>query len=267
MTKHTNPADKVEQWPIEKLVPYAKNSRTHSDAQVAQIAASIKEWGWTTPILVDEAGGLIAGHGRLQAARKLKMTEVPVVIASGWSDAQKRAYVIADNKLALNAGWDNELLALELTELQGLGFGMDLIGFSKDEIAALMPKDPDDDGADTSKYTKKIDAPIYQPTGDCPSTAALYDSAKYTQLTAQIHQNNALAPEVKEFLLLAATRHIRFDFEQIAEFYAHADPDTQQLMEDSALVIIDFDKAISGGYVKLSQAIGKIYASEKGGEQ
>jgi hypothetical protein len=159
------------------------------------------------------------------------------------------------------------MLALELTELQGLGFGMELIGFSKDEIAALMPKDPDDDSADTSKYTKKIDAPIYQPTGDCPPTAALYDPAKYTQLTAQIHQNNDLAPEVKEFLLLAATRHIRFDFEQIAEFYAHADPDTQQLMEESALVIIDFDKAISGGYVKLSQAMGKIYASEKGGDQ
>ena len=110
----TNPADKVERWPLERLVPYAKNSRTHSDAQVAQIAASIREWGWTTPILVDEAGGIIAGHGRLQAARRLQMAEVPVVVASGWSEAQKRAYVIADNKLALNAGWDNELLALEL---------------------------------------------------------------------------------------------------------------------------------------------------------
>jgi hypothetical protein len=257
----------VENWDIDKLIPYARNSRTHSDEQVAQIAASIKEWGWTTPVLVDEQGGIIAGHGRIMAARKLGISDIPVVVAKGWTDAQKRAYVIADNKLALNAGWDNELLALELTELQGMGFGMELIGFSKDEIAAFMPKDPDDDGADTSKYTKKIDAPIYQPTGDCPPTAALYDQTKYAQLTAQIYQNNDLAPEVKEFLLLAATRHIRFDFEQIAEFYAHADPDTQQLMEESALVIIDFDKAISGGYVKLSQAIGKIYASEKGGDQ
>jgi hypothetical protein len=265
--KKQNPADKVEQWPIDRLVPYAKNSRTHSDAQVAQIAASIKEWGFTTAVLVDEDGGIIAGHGRLMAARKLGMAEVPVMVAAGWSDAQKRAYVIADNKLAMNAGWDEQMLALELTELQGLGFGMELIGFSKDEISVLMPKDPDDDGADTSKYTKKIDAPIYQPTGDCPPTEALYDPAKYTQLTAKIHQNNDLAPEVKEFLLLAATRHIRFNFEQIAEFYAHADPDTQQLIEESALVIIDFDKAISGGYVKLSQAMGKIYASEKGGDQ
>ena len=135
----TNPADKVERWPLERLVPYAKNSRTHSDAQVAQIAASIREWGWTTPILVDEAGSIIAGHGRLQAARRLQMTEVPVVVASGWSEAQKRAYVIADNKLALNAGWDNELLALELEELGDIGFDLELTGFTDEEIKALMP--------------------------------------------------------------------------------------------------------------------------------
>ena len=136
----TNPADKVERWPLERLVPYAKNSRTHSDAQVAQIAASIREWGWTTPILVDEAGSIIAGHGRLQAARRLQMTEVPVVVASGWSEAQKRAYVIADNKLALNAGWDEQMLALELGEIGDLGFDLDLTGFTADEIAALMPE-------------------------------------------------------------------------------------------------------------------------------
>ena len=139
MKQKQNPADKVEQWPIEKLVPYAKNSRTHSDDQVAQIAASIREWGWTTPILVDEAGSIIAGHGRLQAARRLQMAEVPVVVASGWSEAQKRAYVIADNKLALNAGWDNELLSLELGELGELGFDVELTGFSDEEINALMP--------------------------------------------------------------------------------------------------------------------------------
>lgn len=136
-----NPADNVEQWPIERLVPYAKNSRTHSDEQVAQIAASIREWGWTTPILVDESGSIIAGHGRLQAARRLQMTEVPVVVATGWSEAQKRAYVIADNKLALNAGWDNELLALELGELGDLGFNVQLTGFSEEEIKAIALPD------------------------------------------------------------------------------------------------------------------------------
>jgi len=151
MSEKTNPADKVEQWAIDKLVPYARNSRTHSDEQVGQIAASIKEWGWTTPVLVDEEGGLIAGHGRVLAAKRLQMATVPVVVARGWSDAKKRAYVIADNKLALNAGWDNEMLALEFSELQGMDFDLDLTGFTADEIAALMPvelepglTDPDD---------------------------------------------------------------------------------------------------------------------------
>ena len=136
----SNPADKVEQWAIERLTPYARNSRTHSDAQVAQLAASIREWGWTTPVLVDDAGGIIAGHGRVLAARQLGMATVPVVVAEGWSDAKKRAYVIADNKLALNAEWDFELLALELGELGELGFDLDLTGFGADEIAALTPE-------------------------------------------------------------------------------------------------------------------------------
>jgi len=129
-----NPADKVEKWAIDKLIPYARNARTHSDDQVAQIAASIKEWGWTTPVLVDEDGGIIAGHGRTLAAQRLKMKEVPVMVAKGWSDAKKRAYVLADNKLALNAGWDNEMLALELAEIGELGFDLDLLGFDPSEL-------------------------------------------------------------------------------------------------------------------------------------
>ena len=139
-TKTHNPADKVERWDITRLTPYARNSRTHSDEQIGQIAASIKEWGWTTPVLVDEDGSIIAGHGRTLAAQRLKMTEVPVMVAKGWSDAKKRAYVIADNKLALNAGWDNEQLALELGEIGELGFDLDLTGFTADEIAALTPE-------------------------------------------------------------------------------------------------------------------------------
>jgi DNA modification methylase len=139
-TKTHNPADKVERWKIEKLVPYARNARTHSDEQISQLAASIKEWGWTTPVLVDETGSIIAGHGRTLAAQRLQMTEVPVMVAKGWSDAKKRAYIIADNKLAMNAGWDNEMLALELGEIGELGFDLDLTGFTADEIAALMPE-------------------------------------------------------------------------------------------------------------------------------
>ena len=133
-----NPADKVEQWPIEKLVPYAKNSRTHSEEQIAQIAASIREWGFTTAVLVDEAGGIIAGHGRVLAARKLGMEQLPVMVAKGWTKTQKQAYIIADNRLALNAGWDNEMLTLELNDLLADGFALEMLGFDPKELGALL---------------------------------------------------------------------------------------------------------------------------------
>lgn len=132
------PADKVERRAVDSLVPYARNARTHSPEQVDQLAASIREWGWTTPVLVDEAGSLIAGHGRVMAAKKLGLKDVPVMVASGWSEAQKRAYVLADNKLALNAGWDNDLLKVELEELKDLDFNLDLTGFGFDELATLL---------------------------------------------------------------------------------------------------------------------------------
>src|SRR4030088_2660352 len=131
------PADHVERWPTERLIPFARNARTHSDAQVSQIASSIREWGWTNPVLVAEDGTIIAGHGRVLAARKLRIAHVPVMIASGWTEAQKRAYAIADNKLTLNGGWDQELLGLELGELELLGFDLDLIGFTESEREAL----------------------------------------------------------------------------------------------------------------------------------
>src|ERR1700722_9772977 len=114
------PADKVERWSIDRLIPYAKNARTHSDAQIAAIAASIKEWGWTTPALVGEDGGLIAGHARILAARQLGIAEIPVMVAAGWSEAQKRAYVLADNQLAITgSGWDPELQLAEFTGCSG----------------------------------------------------------------------------------------------------------------------------------------------------
>lgn len=123
---------------VANLVPYARNSRTHSVEQVAQIAASIREFGFTNPLLIDEQGGIIAGHGRLLAAQKLGFDEVPAITLQGLSDAQKKAYVIADNKLALNAGWDDEMLRVEFMELQEMGFDLELTGFSLDEIAGLQ---------------------------------------------------------------------------------------------------------------------------------
>lgn len=160
MSKKQNPADKVEQWPIEKLVPYAKNSRTHSEEQVAQIAASIKEWGFTTAVLVDESGSIIAGHGRVMAARKLGMASLPVMVAKDWSDAQKRAYVIVDNRIAENAGWDDDLLALELGELGDLGFDLELTGFTDEEIKALMPVEVTDGLTDEDATPEVPENPV-----------------------------------------------------------------------------------------------------------
>ena len=258
-TKQSNPADKVEQWDITKLVPYARNSRTHSDAQVAQIAASIKEWGWTTPVLVDEDGSIIAGHGRTLAAQRLKMTQVPVMVAKGWSDTKKRAYISADNKLAMNAGWDAEMLKIELGALDAAGFNLELTGFTGDDLTQAMFGDLATEGeADemSENYSRKIEAPIYTPKGDKPRVSSLYDETKATELKLEIAEAD-LPADVRKFLIAAADRHTAFDFRNIAEFYAHSDAATQDLMERSALVIIDYDKAIEYGFVELSQAMLK----------
>ena len=136
---------KVEYRKVDDLIPYARNARTHSDAQVAEIAASIKEYGWTNPILTDGENGIIAGHGRLLAARKLGMTEVPTIDICGLSDVQKRALILADNKLALNAGWDAEMLKLELSDLLEIGGRQNLVvGFSDEELDEILGASEED---------------------------------------------------------------------------------------------------------------------------
>ena len=132
---------KIEFRSVFKLKPFARNARTHSEQQVAQIAASIEEFGWTNPILIDGNDGIIAGHARLLAAQKLEMTEVPVIVLDHLTPAQRKALVLADNKLALNAGWDENLLRIELEELQSLDFNLDLTGFASIEIDELL-RDP-----------------------------------------------------------------------------------------------------------------------------
>ncbi len=129
---------RIVNWAIERLIPFARNPRTHSDAQIAQIAASIVEFGFNNPILVDTKAGIIAGHGRLLAARKLGLAEVPVIVLDHLTEAQKRAYVIADNKLAENAGWDDEMLRAEIEALQDENFDVGLLGFEDDELSRLL---------------------------------------------------------------------------------------------------------------------------------
>jgi hypothetical protein len=131
-------ADRVERWPLARIRESARNPRAHSPEQVDAIAASMREFGWTIPLLVDESGELIAGHGRLRAARELGAEDAPVLVAKGWTEAQKRAYRIADNKLALNASWDASILSDELATLASEGFAVDLVGFSDDDLARLV---------------------------------------------------------------------------------------------------------------------------------
>ena len=134
----TWPAFNVERRSIAELKPYLNNARTHSKEQVAQLAASMKEWGWTQPVLVDEAGMIIAGHGRVEAAKLLGVSEVPVIVAKGWSEAQKRAYVLADNQLGLNAGWDEDLLRIEIGAIKALDFDIGLAGFGDEFLSGLF---------------------------------------------------------------------------------------------------------------------------------
>ncbi len=165
-----NPRDlHIERRAIDALIPYARNSRTHSEAQIAQIAASIQEFGWTNPVLVDGENGIIAGHGRVLAARKLGLSDIPVVELAHLTPAQRRAYVIADNRLAENAGWDFEVLAVEIDELRDEGFDLDLTGFDAGEIASLLAGIEDETGAPSAEPAEDIPESPVSPvsrTGD-----------------------------------------------------------------------------------------------------
>lgn len=160
----------IEYVATDKLTPYARNSRTHSPQQVKQIAASIKEFGFTNPVLIDADNGIIAGHGRVMAAEHLKLSEVPCIRLGYLTETQKRAYVIADNKLALNAAWDDEMLKLELDELHALDFNMELIGFDAAELESAM-----EINADVESSAKEIDVDDFAMQCKCPRCGMEFD--------------------------------------------------------------------------------------------
>jgi len=160
-------ASRIELWPLDRLTPYAKNARTHSDAQVAQIASSIVEFGFTAPLLVSSDGGILAGHGRLAASRKLGLESVPVVVLDHLTPTQRRAYILADNQLTLQGGWNEELLASELADLSAAGFDLALTGFSDDELAGLLSDI--EDTAD-SEEAPSIGEPTDEDIPEAPAT-------------------------------------------------------------------------------------------------
>lgn len=250
--------DRIEQWDIGRLLPYAKNSRTHSEEQIAQIAASIKAFGFTNPILVGDDGVIVAGHGRLSAARKLGLKQVPVIVLDHLSDTERKALVIADNKLALNAGWNLDMLALEISELKDSDFNIDLLGFNEEELTEILNVDLDQD----NPYTKKVEAPTYEPSEEKPNVKDLYDDSKAFEIIDAIKKAK-IPQEEKDFLMLTAGRHVVLNFERIADYYAHSSKEVQELMELSALVIVDFDDAIKNGWVNLSKKIEDIYDEDE----
>ena len=166
MTTATIPAmaERIEIWPVDRLIPYAANARTHSDDQINKVSASMVEYGFTNPILVDSRDGIIAGHCRLAAARKIGLEEVPVVILDHLSDAQRRAYILTDNRLALDGGWDESMLAAELERLQEDDFDLALTGFSDEELEAMLDlEDGQGDGGEGSFDDGEIPEPPATP--------------------------------------------------------------------------------------------------------
>lgn len=198
MTEKRNwPADKVFRRKVADLAPDARNARTHSDDQVAEIAASITKWGWTVPVLVDEKGTLIAGHGRVLAAERLGIDRIPTCVAKGWPEEEIRAYAIADNKLALNAEWDDELLGIELGHLEQSGFDLPLVGFNDAEIAALLSN-----GDATDAFAEWEDMPEFEHE----------DKTAFRSITCHFHDQKAVDDFAKrnEKSVTDATRMIWF---------------------------------------------------------
>lgn len=174
-----NLAQRIEIWELERLVPYARNARLHSDEQVTKIAASIAEFGFTNPILVDSTDGIIAGHGRLAAARSLGLAQVPVIVLDHLTDAQRQAYIVADNRLAEDSTWNHDQLAAELAELSDHGFDLHLVGFTDEELAGLLdsqalpdPALPADAGDEPAEPTEAGEPGDQEPAGDEPPPLA-----------------------------------------------------------------------------------------------
>ena len=250
----------LEEWKVSDLIEYARNPRKNDHA-VDKVAAAIREFGFRVPILAKSDKTVVDGHLRLKAAKKLGLETVPVILCDDMSEAQIKAFRISVNRVAEFAEWDNDLLRIELDELGDMDFDLELTGFTFDEIDGLDFGENQDSEAgrqlDDEKYTTKIETPIYEMKGKKPDISEIYNTTKTSELYSKIKKAD-LPDDVRGFLMAAASRHTVFNYELIAEFYAHQDRDVQELMEDSALVIIDYNKAIENGYVKLTKELMQL---------
>jgi len=250
----------IEKRSVSQLSNDPANARKHNERNIQAILGSLRRFGQQKPIVVDSSNVVRAGNGTLEAARQLGWETIDCVITDlKGSDAI--SYAIADNRTAELAEWDDDVLAAQLNGLLADDEELlDAAGFTEEDLASLLG-DLDGDGTtdsgEQSQYTNKITAPIYEPKGEKPSISELSDKTKTNELCDEIRKTN-LPDDVCNFLLTAAQRHTVFNFRNIAEFYCHASPEVQYLMERSGLIIIDFQKAIQNGFVHLSERLGAI---------
>lgn len=235
----------------ESLIPYEFNNKDHPKEQIDRIANSIAEFGFNQPILVDEKNIILAGHGRLEAAKKLGLEYCPVIKIEGLGESKKKAYRILDNKLSSDSTWNLEKLESEFSFLKENDFNFEPWGL--ESVFPNFFNKTSEESSSANEYSTKVASPKYEITGDCPKISELFDKEKFQQLVNEIESSDFLTKEEKDFLYFAAHRHIVFHYDKIAEFYAHASKEVQSLMENNALVIIDFNKAIEDGFVKMTQ--------------
>ena len=245
---------------VEKIKPYANNPRINKKA-VEKVMKSIQAYGFKVPCVLDKNYLLITGHTRWEAAKRLKMKRIPCIIASDLNKAKADAFRIADNKVAEYSTWDMTKLKEELSKIQLEDIEFDDMGFDNDfsieKFGLLdMPEgsDGDEGEIETEKYSTKTNIPQYEIQGLNIKLSDCIDKQKYVELLKEI-ENSTVSDAQKKFLKLAATRHIRFIYKNIAEYYASTNSEMQRLMEHSALVIIDIDDAIRNGYARLTKEV------------
>lgn len=246
---------KIEKIKVDEIIPYADNAKLHPERQIEQIRSSILEFGFNDPIAIDENNVVIEGNGRLMAIKDLGIKEVDCIRIEGLTEDQKRAYILVHNQLTMNTGFDIEILNKELEKIKGI----DMTQF---DFELNIDFDNDIDTGDGTKYTQKVDVPQYEPTGECPDIWDLCDSDKADSFLDEIREAN-VTEEEKTFLIKATRRLYEFNYKKIAEYYAQATPEMQELMEHLALVIIDFDNAIAYGYAQLSAALEEMRAEDE----
>jgi len=245
----------IEKIKVDEIIPYADNAKLHPERQIEQIRSSILEFGFNDPIAIDENNVVIEGNGRLMAIKDLGFKEVDCIRIEGLTEDQKRAYILVHNQLTMNTGFDIDILNKELERIKGI----DMTQF---DFEINIDFDNDIDTGDGNQYSHKVEIPQYEPTGERPDIWELVDTAKADSFLEEINESK-VSPEEKDFLIKATRRLYEFNYKKIAEYYAQATPEMQELMEHLALVIIDFDNAIAYGYAQLSAALEEMRAEDE----